>query len=157
MIVSGFTSFTENWVICCHQITKVFCTKYGSANASSARDSCNVGLPTDLAISIFWEVRMGDPLFSKAWAQKTVHEKIWRVSFCVQELYHPREFFWILAVILGFRNKTCLTVLIRGLRFLFGFGFLLDLVNGSFVLAFQYVHLTQILDRNLSRSGFPVL
>ena len=36
MIVSRFTTFTENFVICCKKITKVFCTRYDSATASSA-------------------------------------------------------------------------------------------------------------------------
>ena len=31
MIVSRFTTFTENFVVCCHQITKIFCTRYDSA------------------------------------------------------------------------------------------------------------------------------
>ena len=35
MIVSRFTFSTENVVICCHQVTKIFITKYGSVNASS--------------------------------------------------------------------------------------------------------------------------
>ena len=43
MIVSRFTTFTENFVICCYQVTKIFCTMYGSANASSARGPCNFG------------------------------------------------------------------------------------------------------------------
>ena len=30
-------SFTENFEICCCQVTKIFCTKYDSANTSSAR------------------------------------------------------------------------------------------------------------------------
>ena len=37
MIVSRFTTFTENIVICCNQITKIFCTRYDSANTSCAR------------------------------------------------------------------------------------------------------------------------
>ena len=37
MLVSRFTTFTENFVICCNQIIKIFCTRYGSAIASSAR------------------------------------------------------------------------------------------------------------------------
>ena len=41
MIGSRFTTFAENFVICCNQVTKIFCTKYGSANASSARGPCN--------------------------------------------------------------------------------------------------------------------
>ena len=43
MIVSRFTTFTENFVIRCYQVTKIFCTRYGSASASSARGSCNFG------------------------------------------------------------------------------------------------------------------
>ena len=56
MIVSTFTTFTENFVICCYQVTKFFCTWYGSANASSARGPCIFGPLTDLAISVFREV-----------------------------------------------------------------------------------------------------
>ena len=56
MTVSRFTTFTENFVIYCNQITKLFCTKYDSANTSSARNPCNVGPFTDLAISVFREV-----------------------------------------------------------------------------------------------------
>ena len=56
MIVSRFTSFTKNFVICCYQITKIFCTRYGSAIASSARGPCNFGPFTDLAISVFREM-----------------------------------------------------------------------------------------------------
>ena len=55
MIVSRFTTFTENFVICCYQVTKIVCTKHGSANASSARGPCNFGPLTDLAISVFRE------------------------------------------------------------------------------------------------------
>ena len=36
MIVSRFTTFTENFVICCNQITPILCTRYDSANGSSA-------------------------------------------------------------------------------------------------------------------------
>ena len=50
MVVSKFTIVTENLVICCYQVTKIFCTGYGSANASSARGSCNSGPLADLAI-----------------------------------------------------------------------------------------------------------
>ena len=56
MIVSRYTTFTENFVICCNQVTKIFCTRYGSANASSARGPCNLGPLADLAISVFREV-----------------------------------------------------------------------------------------------------
>ena len=56
VIVSRFTIFTENLVIDCDQITKIFCTKYGSAIASSARAPCDFGPLADLAISFFREV-----------------------------------------------------------------------------------------------------
>ena len=56
MIVSRITTFTENFVICCYHVTKIFCTRCGSANASCARGPCNFGPLTDLAISVFGEV-----------------------------------------------------------------------------------------------------
>ena len=46
-IVSRFTPFTENIVIGCNQITKIFCT--------SARCPCDFGPLADLAISVFRE------------------------------------------------------------------------------------------------------
>ena len=66
MIVSRFTTFTENFVICCNQITKIFCTRYGSATASSARGPCNFGPLTDLAISVSREVIVNTVL-TRAW------------------------------------------------------------------------------------------
>ena len=97
MIVSRFTTFTENFVICCYQVTKNFCTKYGSAIASSARGPCNFGPLTDLAISVFREVSINTVFTQihtsrRRGALKMVHEKNWRVSLCVQELCLPRDF-----------------------------------------------------------------
>ena len=43
MIVSRFTSFTDNIVIGCNQITKIFCTRFDSTNTSSARSPCDFG------------------------------------------------------------------------------------------------------------------
>ena len=40
-------------MICSNQITKIFCTRYDSDNASSARGPCDFGPQTDLAISVF--------------------------------------------------------------------------------------------------------
>ena len=37
-----------------------------------------------------------------------VHEENWRVSLCVQNLYHPPDFPWILAATPGFQNSTVL-------------------------------------------------
>ena len=62
MIFSRFTTFTENFVICCNQITRIFCTRYGSANASSARGPHDVGPLADLAISVFREVSINTVL-----------------------------------------------------------------------------------------------
>ena len=42
------------------------------------------------------------------WALKILHEKNWRVSLCVQELFHPQDFLWILAATPGFQNSTAL-------------------------------------------------
>ena len=56
MIVSRFTTFTENFVICCCQVTKIFCTKYGFASASSPQGPCDFAPFTDLAISVSREV-----------------------------------------------------------------------------------------------------
>ena len=56
MIVSRFTTFTENFVVGCNQITKIFCTRYDSADTSSALGPCNFGPLADLAISVFREV-----------------------------------------------------------------------------------------------------
>ena len=53
MIVSRLTTFTENFVIGCNQITQIFGTKYDSANASSVRGNCDFGPLADLAISVF--------------------------------------------------------------------------------------------------------
>ena len=64
-------NFTENFVICCYQVTKIFCTRYGSAIASSARCPCNFGPLANLAISVFREMSFKNcvypnPHFSQA-------------------------------------------------------------------------------------------
>ena len=84
-------------MICCYQVTKIFCTRYGSANASSARGPCNFGPLTDLAISVFREVSINTVFTQiltsrRRGALKMVHEKNWRVSLCVQELCLPQDF-----------------------------------------------------------------
>ena len=71
MIVSRFTTFTENFAICCIQITKISCTRYGIANASPARDPCNFGPLTDLASSVFREVNI-NTVFTQ------IHTSRWR-------------------------------------------------------------------------------
>ena len=56
MIVSRFTTFTENFLMCCNQIKTIFCTRYDFANTSSAQGPCDFGPLADLAISVFREV-----------------------------------------------------------------------------------------------------
>ena len=62
MIVSRFTTFTENFVICCYQVTKIHSARYGFAIASSAWGSCNFGPLADLAISVIREVSINTVL-----------------------------------------------------------------------------------------------
>ena len=56
IIVSRFTTFTENFVIGCNQITNIFCSKYGCTSVFSARSPCDLGLLAYVAISVFREV-----------------------------------------------------------------------------------------------------
>ena len=62
MIVSRFTSFTNNFVIGCNLIPHIFRTRFDSTNASSARGPCNFGLLADLAISVIREVSINTVL-----------------------------------------------------------------------------------------------
>ena len=84
-----------------------------------------------------------------------VHGKNWRVSLCVQELCHPQDFLWILAVIPVRRILTGLTVLDRGLRFYLVLDFELAWSTGLPALAFQQVSLTQLRDKNPSHENPP--
>ena len=86
-----------------------------------------------------------------------VHEKNWRESLCVQELFDPQNSMGILATILVCRNDTGLSVLDRGLRFHLVLDFWLAWSTGLTVLSFQHVYLTQLRDRNLSHTNLPVL
>ena len=83
-------------MISCNQITKIFCSKYGSANASSAWGPCNFGPFTDLAISVFGEMSFNTVLTqiltSLECALKKLHEKNWRESLRVLEFHHPPNF-----------------------------------------------------------------
>ena len=163
MIVSRFTTFTENFVIWCYPVTKKFSTRYGSAIASSARSPGTFGPLTDLAISVFREVSI-NTAFTQIHTSSRC--RFWRwfmrrtgvcVCLCVQELYHPRDFLWILAAIPVCQNTTGRPVLNRGLRFYLVLDFWLAWSTGRSVLSVQHVILTQMLDGNLSHSDLPVL
>ena len=115
MIVSRFTIFTEDFLICCYQVTKIFSSRYGSAIASSARGSCDFGPLTDLAILFFFgneykHCAYPNPHVSLRSALKRLHEMNWRESLRVQE-HHPPEFPWILAATPGGQNTTGCPVL----------------------------------------------
>ena len=178
MIVSKFKTFTENFVICCYQVTKIFCTRYGSAIASSARCPCNFGPLTDLAISVFRgnefkHCACPNPHFSWMWALKILHETNWRVSLCVQELFHPQDFSEFLQPLRDVRrqrrwlsSKQRVSPFYRGFLFIWFFGFELawqryqvwQQTTGLSVLSFpQHLHLTQVLDGNRSHSDLPFL
>ena len=55
-ICDTLTIFIDNFVTCCYQVTKVFCSKYCIASALPARSPCNLGSLADFPISVFWEV-----------------------------------------------------------------------------------------------------
>ena len=54
--------FIENLVICCYQVTEIFCPKYCFANALPARSPRNLGSLADFAISVFREVSINTAL-----------------------------------------------------------------------------------------------
>ena len=58
VIVSRFTTFTENFVICCYQVTKFLCSEYGFACAFPSVSPCKFGPLAHLAISVFWDVNV---------------------------------------------------------------------------------------------------
>ena len=86
-----------------------------------------------------------------------VHEKNWRVSLCVQELCHPRDFLWILAAIPVCQNTTDLPVPSWFHLYLVLDFWLARATTGFPVLFVQHVNLTQALDGNLSHSDLPFL
>ena len=52
MFVSISTYVTQNFLIYCYQVTKIYCTKSGSVITFSAQDPCNFGSLTNFAISV---------------------------------------------------------------------------------------------------------
>ena len=58
MIVSRFAIVTENFVIGCNQVTKIFCPRYRFASSPPAKSRRNLSSLPDFAISVFGEVSM---------------------------------------------------------------------------------------------------
>ena len=110
MIISRFTIFTKNLVIC-----------FGCATASSARDSCNCGPLTDFAISVFQEMT-----FNTMCTQILTYLEcgLHRYFISVQELLHPPDFPSILVTTPGFQNlrdqREQVAPFYHGLLFVFG-------------------------------------
>ena len=125
---------TENFVICCNQITKIFCTRYNSANTSSARGPCDFGPLADLAISVFREVSIN-----------TVFTQILKSLGCgLQRYFMRRTGVWVSVFRNSIIHKICSEFLqpfryvgIRASRtslwssFLFGFGISVGSCNNS--------------------------
>ena len=111
MIVSRFAIVTEDLVICCYQVTKIFSTRYGSTIASPARCPCNFCPLADLEISVLREMSMNtlfytNPHVSWMWALKTLHERnlreIMSKNFIIHQIFceflQPLQDFRILPV-----------------------------------------------------------
>ena len=148
-----FTIFTENFVTCCCQITKIFCTKYDSTNASSARGPCNFGPLTDLAISVFREVSVNTLCLPKSallvdvGSKDTSWEELACEYLCSGTLSSTNFFLWILATP-GFQQTTGLPVL-SGFPLHLGLGYWVawQQTTGLPVLSsLQHLGLTQALD-----------
>ena len=97
VIVSRFTFFTKNLVICCNQVTNFFRTSHGFAIASSAWGPCHFGPFKDLTISVSKEMSMNIVLTQILTSlgcglYKTLHEKNWRENLRVLEFHHPPNF-----------------------------------------------------------------
>ena len=82
-------------MIDCNKITKIFCTRYDSANTSSARSPCDFGPLADLAISIFREVRK-NTVFTSVLAFPHFH--LTRLLECDLNDQFPLKVSWVLKV-----------------------------------------------------------
>ena len=161
MIVSGFTTFTENCVICCSQITKIFCTRYGSANASSARGS---------VILVLWQISQfrslgkwvktlclpKSSLVADEGSKDSSWEELACESLCSGTLSSTR-------FSLNYCSHSGISEHNGSLRSILWSSFLFGLLFGWLwstslpVLSLQHVYSTQLLDKNLSCTGHPVL
>ena len=113
VIVSRFAIVTEDLLICCYQVTKFFCTRYGSAIASSARGPCNCGPLTDLAISVFREMSINTVLTQILTSLGCGLQRyfMWRTGVWVSSFRNSfihKIFLWILAATPGFQHTTAL-------------------------------------------------
>ena len=133
VIFSRFTFFTQNFVICCYQVTNIFSKRYGSAIASPARGPCDFGPYADIAISVFREVSkilcLPDTTFARG-TEGNLWEEL-EASTPVANLAHL---------------STGHCVLPRCRHFCLGFRFLLVHATGFPVLAHSYSHFFLLLE-----------
>ena len=152
MIVSRFTTFTENFVICCNQITNIFCTKYDSANTSSARGPCDFGPLTGLTLSVFREVLVGSK--DNSWEELACDWlSVFRNSVIhkiLSEFLQPFRY-----VIRVSPNLLVILIFIWFWEFWFVYSTTLLMFQkntGLPVLAFPHFHLTRLRDGDPSLS-----
>ena len=88
---------SSSFCFSCDHFCLSFSLAFLAILVSSARGPCNFGPLADLAFSVSREVSINtvftkNPHFSQALALKIIHERNWRVSLCVHELFHPQDF-----------------------------------------------------------------
>ena len=135
MIVSSFTTFTENFVICCFQVTKSFSTRHGSAIAPSARGPCNFWFSDrSRNFGLWWnefkhcaypsprllDVGSKDGAWGELACESLRSGTLSSTKFSLNSCSHS-----------GMSEHNGLPRSVPWFSFLFGSGFLVGLVNGS--------------------------
>ena len=135
---------------------KLYSSRYGSANASSARGPCTYGPLTDLAISVFKGNEYQHFVYPNPHVLASIGSKddSWEELACDSIIHEICSEF--LQPFRPVRNLTGLTSLHSDLRFYLVWDFWLPWSTSLAVLSFQHVYLTQILETNLSHTGLPV-
>ena len=75
MIVSRFTSFTEDFLVCCYEVTEFFRSRHDCTSAFSERSPCYFGPLADVAIFVLREVSFNTVL---ARARYHSYSRLWR-------------------------------------------------------------------------------
>ena len=131
MIVSRFTLFTKNFMVCCYQVTELFRSRHDCTSEFSARSSCYFGSQADVAISVLREVNLyifiyilclPDTTFPRG--SEADSQKKSQVRPCILERFHPQDSSYIFLTILA-DHATVFPVLFHCLHFYLDLGFLL--------------------------------
>ena len=94
VIDSRLTFFTENFVICCYQVTKVFCSRHCITGVFPARNPCNLGSQADFTIPVLREVSINTVLTRYRLYLEIpdlIHEKCLRVYPLMLTLLRPLD------------------------------------------------------------------